>query len=136
MAQPISAAVAKLLRDVADGREGEKFLALAPLDPTNILKMRGIILAPPGSPMEGYILFLDVDIPDEYPWRPPKVVFKNKIWHPRISERGKICLLDLSPEHWRPIDHFRFENILVSIQYLLKDVGAIEEFCFNEIQVH
>lgn len=135
MAQPSSAAVTcvkKLLRDVADGREGEKFLALVPLDPTNILKLRGIILAPPGSPMEGYILFLDVDIPDEYPFLPPKVVFKNKIWHPKISKDGKICLPDLSRENWRPYDHNRFENTLVSIQFLLKDVGAIEEFCFNQ----
>lgn len=122
----LSAAKRKLvtqkLREIADGKEGEKFVALMPLDPTNLQELRGIIMAPPGSPMENYILSLDVRIPDEYPLNPPKVQFKNKLWHPKIEDtNGNICL---DPGNWRPSTSL--ETFLVSIQMLLKDPGEID----------
>ena len=113
------------LREIADGKEGEKFVALMPLDPTNLLKLRGIIMAPPGSPMENYILFLDIQPPFEYPFKPPKVHFKNKVWHPKIRNTdGAICLDCISPEYWCP--RIQLETILVSIQMLLKGQGEID----------
>lgn len=113
------------LREIADGKEGEKFVALMPLDPTNLQELRGIIMAPPGSPMENYILFLDIWLPDEYPFRPPKVQFKNKVWHPKIQDTdGAICLACIQPECWLP--RTSLETVLVSIQMLLKDPGEID----------
>lgn len=114
------------LRGIADGKEGEKFVTVIPLDPTNLQKLRGIIMAPPGSPMEGYILFLDITIPSEFPFFPPKVHFENKVWHPKIHETtGAICLHAISPEGWHP--HTSLETVLLSIQMMLKDPGDIDQ---------
>ena len=113
------------LHEIADGKEGEKFVALMPLDPTNLQELRGIVMAPPGSPIENYIIFLDIWLPDEYPFRPPKVQFKNKVWHPKIRDTdGDICLVLLLPEWWRL--HIKLETLLLSIQMLLNDPGEID----------
>ena len=112
------------LREIADGKEGEKFVALMLLDPTNLLELRGIIMAPPGSPMENYILFLDIQLPFQYPFMPPQVHFINKVWHPKIDRNGAICLSSLTREEWNC--RTTLETVLVSIQMLLKDPGEID----------
>ena len=112
------------LREVADGKAGEKLVALMPLDPTNILELRGIILAPPGSPMEGYILFLDIILTPHFPfdYKPPKVRFKNKVWHPKISEfSGVVSLAFLAPWNWRA--NIPLETVLTTVQFLLSEPG-------------
>lgn len=48
------------------------------------------------SPSEGYwkggrYLF-EITVPMEYNIKPPKVECKTKLWHPNITEDGKICL--------------------------------------------
>ena len=116
--------VKKELSKIADGKEHEKFVALMPLDPTNLLELRGIIMAPPGSPIEGYILSLNVTIPPTFPWNPPKVCFKNKVWHPKIDKSGRISFSPLSQQEWKPATSL--ETVLVSVQMLLKDLGEID----------
>ena len=115
--------VIRYLREIADGKEGEKFVALMPHDPNNILNMRGIIMAPPGSPMENYILFLDIKIPVDFPFKRPRVYFKNKVWHPKINSNGAICLDPITEAGWEHTTSL--ETVLVSIQMLLKDPGEI-----------
>ena len=45
---------------------------------------------------------LDVLLPDEYPFKPPKIKFdpyNSKIWHPNVSSlTGAICINTLKPE--------------------------------------
>lgn len=31
-----------------------------------------------------------------------KIVFKTKIYHPNIDEKGQVCLPIISPENWKP----------------------------------
>ncbi|MHA1215265.1 MAG: ubiquitin-conjugating enzyme family protein [Candidatus Hodarchaeales archaeon] len=38
-----------------------------------------------GSPFEGGIWQITVDLPPEYPFKPPIVNFKTPIWHPNIA---------------------------------------------------
>ena len=116
--------VKRELSKIADGKEHEKFVALMPLDPTNLLELRGIIMAPQGSPIEGYILSLNVTIPPIFPWNPPKVCFKNKVWHPKIDKSGRISFSPLSQQEWKPATSL--ETVLVSVQMLLKDLGEID----------
>ena len=54
----------------------------------------GKIKGPQGTPYEGGIFEIDIRIPKQYPFEPPKMKFNTKIWHPNISSQtGAICLV-------------------------------------------
>lgn len=88
------------------------------IDQSDLTKLRGIITGPPDSPFEGGKFILDINIPDSYPFNPPKVKFTTKIWHPNISSvTGAICL-DILKDQWAAAMTLR--TVLLSIQALLQ----------------
>ncbi|KAK1443327.1 ubiquitin conjugating enzyme like protein [Babesia gibsoni] len=83
----------------------------------NIYKWRGYIKGPIQTPYEGGHFILNITIPQDYPYNPPKIQFETKIWHPNISsETGAICL-DILKNEWSPALTIR--TALLSIQALL-----------------
>ncbi len=111
----------ELLR-VADGRIGEKPIAVVVPDPGNLRKLKAFMISPQGAPTEGYIFSFDITLPDNYPYVPPRVYMDPPLWHPKINLDGKnVCLNELYSTHWNP--RFRLELILMSIQVMLRDPG-------------
>ena len=45
---------------------------------------------------------IQIDFPAEYPFKPPKILFKTKIYHPNVDEKGQVCLPIISAENWKP----------------------------------
>jgi ubiquitin-protein ligase len=45
---------------------------------------------------------ISVDFPAEYPFKPPRITFLTKIYHPNIDEKGQVCLPIITPENWKP----------------------------------
>ncbi|CAD7955446.1 unnamed protein product [Amoebophrya sp. A25] len=83
----------------------------------NIQLWEGKILGPEDSPYNGGIYKINIEIPDDYPYNPPKMKFATKIWHPNISSQtGAICL-DVLGKEWSPALSIR--TALLSIQALL-----------------
>ncbi len=56
---------------------------------------------PPDSPFQGGVYFLTIQFPADYPFKPPKVQFTTKIFHPNINSSGAICL-DILKTQWSP----------------------------------
>ncbi|KAL1987235.1 hypothetical protein VTN96DRAFT_4567 [Rasamsonia emersonii] len=83
----------------------------------DLTHLRGSFRGPPGTPYEGGTYYVDIRIPNEYPFRPPIMKFETKVWHPNVSSQtGAICLDTLSTA-WSPV--LTIKSALLSLQSLL-----------------
>merc|ERR1712232_1297589 len=74
------------------------------------------IMGPEGTPYEGGVYFLDVHFPTDYPFKPPKITFTTRIYHPNINSNGSICISILK-EEWSPA--LTIQKVLLGISSLL-----------------
>jgi len=84
----------------------------------NLFEWEAVIMGPIGTPYEGGVFNLNISIPTNYPFKPPIVIFKTKIYHPNINSSGSICL-DILKTQWSPA--LTISKILLSICSLLSD---------------
>ena len=83
----------------------------------NIRHWKGRIKGPIDTCYAGGTFDVDIVIPDDYPFKPPKMKFDTKIWHPNISSvTGAICL-DILKNEWTPALTIR--TALISLQALM-----------------
>ena len=76
------------------------------------------IMGPEGSPYYGGVFYLNITFPSNYPFKPPKIAFITKIYHPNINNKGQICL-DILKDRWSPA--LTISKVLLSICSLLTD---------------
>lgn len=86
--------------------------------PDNIFEWEATLLPPDESIYRGGIFELRINFPADYPFKPPKVCFKTKIYHPNIDSNGAVCL-DILSEKWSPA--LTTEKVLISLLSLLDD---------------
>jgi hypothetical protein len=58
-------------------------------------------MGPGESPFQGGVFFLNIHFPSDYPFKPPKVSFTTRIYHPNVNSNGSICL-DILNAQWSP----------------------------------
>ncbi|KAF5745359.1 hypothetical protein HS088_TW07G00943 [Tripterygium wilfordii] len=76
------------------------------------------IIGPNDSPYAGGVFVVNIHFPPDYPFKPPKVAFRTKVFHPNINHNGNICL-DILKEQWSPA--LTISKVLLSICSLLTD---------------
>ncbi|OXB71520.1 UNVERIFIED_CONTAM: hypothetical protein H355_004928 [Colinus virginianus] len=116
----------------SNGGNGDALGVWARLVGEDIQHWEGFLRGPAGTPYEGGCFRVDIQIPRDYPYNPPKMRFTTKIWHPNISSQtvtwyglcppyyaaGAICL-DILKHEWSPALTIR--TALLSIQAMLAD---------------
>jgi len=75
------------------------------------------ITGPVGTPYEDGLFFVDIDLPHDYPFKPPKLRFTTTIYHSNISEKGEICLESIK-DKWTP--SLSVKKVLTEVIELLK----------------
>ena len=81
-------------------------------------RLQATIMGPSDSPYSGGVFFINIHFPPDYPFKPPKVSFKTKVYHPNVNSQGSICL-DILKEQWSPA--LTISKVLLSICSLLTD---------------
>ncbi|XP_071952780.1 ubiquitin-conjugating enzyme E2 2-like [Antedon mediterranea] len=99
------------------GRESPAQCSVGPVG-DDLFNWQATIMGPPESPYQGGVFFLTIQFPIDYPFKPPKVAFTTKIYHPNINANGIICL-DILRSQWSPA--LTMSKVLLSICSLLND---------------
>lgn len=87
-------------------------------DDEDLFNWTATIMGPCDSPYQGGVFTLNIKFPPNYPFKPPKVTFVTRIYHPNINSAGGICL-DILKDHWSPA--LTISKVLLSICSLLTD---------------
>ncbi|CCE31918.1 hypothetical protein E4U22_008330 [Claviceps purpurea] len=109
--------IAKELQDIQADKETSG-VNVVPLNGYSLTHLKGTITAPPDTPYAGGTFTIDIQIPDNYPFKSPAMKFETKIWHPNVSSQtGAICL-DTLGSGWSPVQTMK--TALLSIRMLLE----------------
>jgi len=111
----------KELQDL--GRDPPSSCSAGPIDDkggggNNLFNWQATIMGPSDSPYAGGVFFLNIVFPTDYPFKPPKVNFTTRIYHPNINSNGSICL-DILRDQWSPA--LTISKVLLSICSMLTD---------------
>lgn len=89
-----------------------------PIDENDMFLWQATIMGPEGSPYEGGVFYLRIDLSNDYPFKPPKISFVTKIYHCNINSSGGICL-DILKDQWSPA--LTISKVLLSICSLMDE---------------
>jgi ubiquitin-conjugating enzyme E2 D/E len=88
------------------------------VNPDDLFTWQATIIGPTETPYEGGMFNLIILFPTDYPFKPPKISFTTRIYHPNINNTGGICL-DILKDQWSPA--LSITKVLLSICSLLSD---------------
>eukprot|EP01084_Bolivina_argentea_P139087 244720_1 len=73
-------------------------------DMDDFFEWKAKIIGPTNTPYEGGTFLLNIELPGDYPFKAPKIIFKTKIYHRNILDKGMIGLFIFYPHDsdWSP----------------------------------
>ena len=112
------AALIRLQREIQDLIKNPPSNCTAGPKDDNLYNWQAQIYGPEGTPYYGGIFRLNIHFPCEYPFKPPKINFITKVYHPNINSSGSICL-DILGDKWSPA--LTVSKVLLSICSLMDE---------------
>merc|ERR1739842_224203 len=76
-------------------------------------------MQPQTVPYSKGAFLIEINFPAEYPFKPPKLHFQTKVYHPNIDEKGQVCLRVIASEHWKPAT--KINQVLTSLLSLMNE---------------
>ena len=125
-------ALKRILKELNNMNENkEEGICAGPEDKLDMFTWTAKIIGPENTPYEGGIFKLRIKFPKDYPFKPPRVNFKTKIYHPNVLINNAcpdpncpfygfgITCLDILHDSWLP--NITIIKILKELQNLLKN---------------
>eukprot|EP01136_Pigoraptor_vietnamica_P043536 Opistho-1_new@19050 len=78
-----------------------------------------VLLVPDTAPYNKGAYKVSMQFLPEYPFKPPKVLFKTKIYHPNVDDSGQVCMALLKQDNWKPAT--RVHQVLLSLVQLIDE---------------
>ncbi|KAL9111539.1 MAG: hypothetical protein Q9227_004027 [Pyrenula ochraceoflavens] len=114
----VDMALKRINKELTDlGRDPPSSCSAGPMG-DDLFHWQATIMGPGDSPFQGGVFFLAIHFPTDYPFKPPKVNFTTRIYHPNINSNGSICL-DILRDQWSPA--LTISKVLLSICSMLTD---------------
>ncbi|KAI9164271.1 Ubiquitin-conjugating enzyme E2 4 [Blastocladiella emersonii ATCC 22665] len=114
----LNMALKRITKELQDlGRDPPSSCSAGPTG-DDMFTWQATIMGPADSSFAGGVFFLQIHFPTDYPFKPPKVNFTTRIYHPNINSNGSICL-DILRDQWSPA--LTVSKVLLSICSLLTD---------------
>ena len=114
-------ALKRIQKELIDlGKDPPANCSAGPIDEKDQYHWQATIMGPDDSPYAGGVFFLNIHFPTDYPFKPPKLNFTTRIYHPNINSNGSICL-DILKDQWSPA--LTIQKVLLSISSLLTDAN-------------
>lgn len=82
-------------------KDPNPYLAINP-SKESLYKWKASVMGPENTPYYGGVFHLDIQIPERYPFEPPKLYFKTRIYHPNIDWNTGFVSLELLGRGWSP----------------------------------
>ncbi|XP_036358811.1 ubiquitin-conjugating enzyme E2 L3 isoform X2 [Octopus sinensis] len=87
-------------------------------DRSNML-LWNCLLVPDNPPYNKGAFKIQIEFPAEYPFKPPRITFQTKIYHPNVDEKGQVCLPIISAENWKPAS--KMDQVIEALLALVND---------------
>jgi len=111
-------ALKRLQKEVSEMQKDTPVNCSAGPNNNDLFNWEATIIGPTETPYEGGIFKLKILFPADYPFKPPKITFETRIYHPNINANGGICL-DILKDQWSPA--LNITKVLLSICSLLDE---------------
>jgi ubiquitin-conjugating enzyme E2 D/E len=112
-------AAKRIMRELTDLKNDPPLNCSAgPIQDDDMYAWEGVMFGPSDSPYAGGVFNVTIEFPVDYPFKPPRIMFKTKIYHPNINSAGFICL-DILKQNWSPA--LTISKVLLSILSMLTD---------------
>ncbi|KAL8392240.1 hypothetical protein RB595_002437 [Gaeumannomyces hyphopodioides] len=115
----VTAAQLRVQKDLSELSLGSTMRTEFP-DPDDILNFT-LTIDPDEGMYRGGRFDFDFKINQNFPHEPPKVLCKQKIYHPNIDLEGKVCL-NILREDWKPV--LNLNAVIVGLQFLFLEPNA------------
>ena len=94
----MAASNGRLMKELTEvTKEDSSGVQARPVTEGDLRHLLGTVRGPEGTVYDGGVFEIEIHIPKQYPFEPPKMRYITKIWHPNVSSQtGAICLVSQS----------------------------------------
>lgn len=114
------------VRRIDEQRETYKNMFHLKMIDDNMYHWNAELYGPEDSLYEAKQFNLDIQLPSDYPFSPPRVKFITPIEHVNINKNGDICLDILKPEYWAASQNII--TVMISIRVLMSNPNPDDPF--------